>query len=219
MGMDSDKRRSRVNDLFLEAKAKGLVDEGRRLLLLGRGTGSRALFNTIVIDSRTASLYDDAVRFTILHEESHLRRKQNSRFLTIPVIILIPIQIIATIQWAWLDGSQTLYVMSLIAVSAYLVAALLSFIFLKRWLGEDERRADMDASRALSQVYGVADPRIVAAAVLSDPGKASRAGIRRKILKALDVHPSFQARMEDIGEAAGIRRDDQAGKLSETGFD
>jgi Zn-dependent protease with chaperone function len=149
-------------------------------------------------------LSEEAIAFALLHETSHLRRRQNSRAFRWLMTIALAFPFAYTVYYT-LIGLE-------IPAEGFLAIALYFFFLLagprvyREPLMRDEIEADIYAGLMTSKYAGVGKPSELARKALGEimgpkPPKDTR-GRRIMIFLGYDVHPPLEERVRLVAERA-----------------
>lgn len=169
--------------------------------------GSRVFAGRIFISDRMAVLGDDEILFVLLHEEAHLTLPQNIRPYLAPALPITLFHAVATLHWAWWNGSLVVYQASALLMLSYLLLLLSVLVFKKQLLAEDELNADRFAAQRMRSFKGV-DPLPVAINVLTHRGGGTMtSGPLLRVKRTFDIHPPLSERLEAVTEGSGSTLD------------
>jgi Zn-dependent protease with chaperone function len=190
-----------VVDVFDELTTKKLIVKARKCVShrTRNFKASGWIRRKILYNPKYADLPSEYLRFILLHEEGHLRRKQ-----FVDLMLRIDYLILASsiaLLFYYSDLKPAVYEPILFALSPFYVFLVpFSLRIFENAIQIDENEADEFATRTLKEKYSITRPSLVVADALKAVSEKRSESIvdRFAVLFANDIHPTDEERIERI---------------------
>ncbi len=205
--MTTNQNESPIELILGDLKARGLVDEKRKLTpKKGKWSGNfkAGILNwwSIYYNEKFSALDDNVLRFALLHEENHKTTSQNWKILTGFIVASYALLIYVYLCLKGPGHTDTV-ALNLAGVVMFIVS-LMSFRAFETPLQEDETRADLHAAKTLIEKFSVEKPSAVATSLFKiiDELQGNNDSLPHRILRFFlgGIHPLDEERVKAIQE-------------------